>query len=90
MHTCEKWAQLSPCTPSPLLQASGMKALLTLASGKSSAVSVWHTYSPLSCKPWDETALPKSAYAGTQQKELACPGKGAMDKPSLSLTLLLC
>lgn len=67
-----------------------MKALLPLASGKSSAVSVWHTYSALSCKHWDETALPKSGYAGTQQKELACPGKGAMDKPHLSFTLPLC
>ena len=39
---------------------------------------------------WDKLALPKSACAGIQQKELAWPGKGAKDKPHLSLTLLLC
>ena len=61
-----------------------------LASVKSSAVFVWHMNSALSCKHRGETALPDVAYAGPQQKELACPDKGAMDKPRLLLTLLVC
>ena len=66
-----------------------MGALLILASGKSSAIFVWHMNSALSCKHQDETALPNIAHAGTEQKELACPGKGAIDKPRLMLTLLV-